>query len=447
MNITDFFNNQVRDANLYTNYRVLPGIDGLKNTQRKCLYVMQNNGDKESKISNKASEIAIATEYLHGNTSLESVLSGLNVSYEGSGNNLPLLEGIGQFGSKFNPEAIGASRYVYTKKSKIFDLYFKKDDIDIYDKVFFEGTQIESIMMPTLIPLGMFQYSIGSGFASLIMPRKITNVIKYLKNSISNIPMTPSEVNKLLLPHINGFSGLVSMNENTASFVGKYQKINTYTINITEIKPFMGLEAYLFHLDKLIKDKVIKSYIDDSSSNNFNFTITVPGNFWDEYNTTEKVVKILNLSENMNENITMFNENNQLVIYNNIEEYCKYFINWRLSKYNDRKDSIIKKLEAKLSLATSRAFFIKSVLDKTIVIERMSKADVIKQIDTIEQIKKVDDSYDVYISMPLYSLTLEKIEELKKEVAKIKAELETVKNTSINDMWLNDISAIEKVLK
>jgi DNA topoisomerase-2 len=76
----------------------------------------------------------------------------------------------------------------------------------------------------------------------------------------------------------------------------------------------------------------------------------------------------------------------------------------------------------------------------------MSKADVIKQIDTIEQIKKVDDSYDVYISMPLYSLTLEKIEELKKEVAKIKAELETVKNTSINDMWLNDISAIEKVL-
>ena len=48
--------------------------------------------------------------------------------------------------------------------------------------------------------------------------------------------------------------------------------------------------------------------------------------------------------------------------------------------------------------------------------------------------------------MPLYSLSQERIDSLREEVEKEKVELENIKSTSIEDMWKQDIEALEKVL-
>lgn len=48
--------------------------------------------------------------------------------------------------------------------------------------------------------------------------------------------------------------------------------------------------------------------------------------------------------------------------------------------------------------------------------------------------------------MPIYSLTHEKLEELKKQIEEGKEEYKKTKETSIQDMWLADLAELKKVL-
>jgi DNA topoisomerase-2 len=448
--IENFLETDYLEASQYNNFKKLPNFVNMKDTESKIIWWLQNdNVTSQIKISNAAGACIVKTEYLEGNTSMESVMTNFGKHYNCSGNNLELVTGVGIFGSRFTPEA-GASRYIYIKKSPLFDLVFKKEDMPIQENQYFEGTKIQDKhMYSTILPLHSYTYGLSVGFASLILPRDPKNLLLLQKQYLTNKTFDT----KLLHPYLKGFSGsIVQDEENTNRFYfrGNFERKNSTELIITELKPFETLEGYLTYLDKLINEKVIKDYIDESENDNYKFTIKVVGSgvdsFWDKYNTDDKIRKILNLEEPTNENLTIFDNNNKLKVYENISDYVIEWLDWRLSKYQKRKDFIISDLEKKLKLALSRAYFIKSVLDKTIIIEKQSKADIISQLEKIDKIEKVENSYDSYLNMPLYSLSQERIDSLRKEVEKLKIELENIKSTSIEDMWKKDIEALEKVL-
>lgn len=432
MKISDYFNTNVRDANLYANYRVIPGIDGLKNTQRKCLYVMQ--GQKQSdKVSNMASIISRETEYLHGNTSLEQVLSSLNVNYEGSGNNLVVLKGKGQFGNKFNPEAIGASRYVYTSKGDLFDYLYRKEDIAIYDEVYFEGTKIEpKALLPILIPLYNMQYSIGSGFASFLLPRNPKDLANYLIEILNN-----GKSNMKLMPFIKGWNGSIDFIDSKYIFRGIWKKLNANRIEITELKPFIGLESYLIHLDKLIENKVIKNYQDESLNGEFKFILSIPATFWEEYDTEDKIYKVLNLVESLSENITMFNENNKIVEYSNIEDYISYFIEWRLKKYDIRQKYYIDLKEKELSKLCEKYRFIKYVLEGKISFNGITKDKLLSFLKS-NNFKNTNE----LAALPLYIFTKDEAEKLESEIDIKTLELKKYSNLQPKDIWISEIKEL-----
>jgi DNA topoisomerase-2 len=449
--IDNFLETDYLEASQYNNFKKLPNFVNNKDTESKVLgWLQRENVLKQIKVSNAAADCIVKTEYLEGNTSMEYVMTGMGKHYACSGNNLEVVTGVGVFGSRFTGGEAGASRYIYIKKSGLFDLIYRKEDMEIQDPQYFEGTRIQDKhMISTIIPLYSYTYGLSVGFASHILPRDPKNLLKIQKQYIKDKKFNA----ELLMPYLKGYKGIVAQDtENPLRFYfrGLWEKKDSNTISITEVSPFESLEGYLTHLDKLTADKVIKDYIDESENDSFKFTVKVVGSgvdsFWTKYNTDEKIRKVLKLEEALNENITMFDQNNCLKVYENISQYVIEWMEWRLGKYQKRKDSIISKLEYKLELAISRAHFIKAVLDKTVVIEKQNKDAITKQLEELPLIKKIEDSYDVYLNMPLYSLTNERIEQLKKEVAKIKDELEATKNTSINDMWMNDIVALEKVL-
>lgn len=432
MKISDYFNTNVRDSNLYANYRVIPGIDGLKNTQRKCLYVMQSQKQSD-KVSNMASIISRETEYLHGNTSIEQVLSSLNVNYEGSGNNLVVLKGKGQFGSKFNPDAIGASRYVYTSKGDIFDYLYRKEDIAIYDEVYFEGTKIEpKTLLPVLIPLYNMQYSIGSGFASFLLPRNPKDLANYLIEFLNN-----GKSNIKLMPSIKGWNGSVDFVDGKYIFKGIWKKLNANRIEVTELKPFIGLEGYLIHLDKLIENKVIKSYQDESLNGEFKFILSIPATFWEEYDTEDKIYKVLNLTESLVENITMFNENNKIIEYSNIEDYIKYFIDWRLKKYGIRQKYFIDLKEKELNKICEKYRFIKYVLEGRISFNNITKDKLLSFLKS-NNFKNANE----LAALPLFSFTEDEAEKLESEIDTKTLELKKYSNLQPKDIWISEIKEL-----
>lgn len=436
--VSKFFNDFVKPSNIYTNYRVIPSIDGLKNTQRKCLYVLQSS-TKEDKVSNKAAQISTTTSYLHGGASLEGVLTALNVRYAGSGQNLCVLSSNGQYGSK-NTFQAGASRYVYTDKTPLFDKMYRKEDIPVYDEQFFEGDKIEpKTLLPVSIPLVNCQYSIGNGFASYLLPREPLSLLTYLRSKLEN----KIENKELLKPFIKGWYGTVTQTDiNSYRFDGAFKKDNCNQLTITEIKPFCDLETYLTFLDKLVDNKVIKSYKDESTSTHFKFILNVPAVFFEQNNTDDKIRKALMLTENMNENLTMFDENDKIKVYENVEEYIEHFIKWRLTKYAERHAYYISKYEQDQNILTEKARFIKAVVEKELVLNNTPKEQILKWLKEHSFTLGED-----LLKLPLYNITKEKYEELLALVEKKQKELDDYKKETPTSLWLKDLDELEVAIK
>ena len=95
-----------------------------------------------------------------------------------------------------------------------------------------------------------------------------------------------------------------------------------------------------------------------------------------------------------------------------------------------------------LDILKSKIAFIKGVTQNEIIISKKKKDEIIKQLEKIQGIIKVNDSFDYLLKLPLYSLTAEKILELEKQLKETKDSLKELKETSIEILWTKDIEEL-----
>jgi len=133
-------------------------------------------------------------------------------------------------------------------------------------------------------------------------------------------------------------------------------------------------------------------------------------------------------------------------IYDNLAEYLKDWIIERLKWYQVRKDFILNDIKLKILIAENRLKFIQDILNKKIIIERKKKREIEKQLEKNDYFKK-DDKYDYLLNMPLYSLTHEKIQELKKLIRNLKTEHKEIEKTPVQQFWINDLNELEPLIK
>jgi len=201
--IDRLFQEQYRPYANYDNERSIVNlIDGLKITQRKVMYTcLLKNITSEMKVAQLASSVAFETHYHHGEQGIGGVICNLAQDFAGS-NNLNWLEPIGQFGSRLCPVP-AATRYIFTKLSKNFRQYFKKEDDIILDHLYEDDDKIEpKFFIPTLpgVLLNSSQ-GIGTGFASNILARNEKELSNYI-----NAKLTGKSISDFkLLPYFNGF--------------------------------------------------------------------------------------------------------------------------------------------------------------------------------------------------------------------------------------------------
>ncbi len=55
--------------------------------------------------------------------------------------------------------------------------------------------------------------------------------------------------------------------------------------------------------------------------------------------------------------------------------------------------------------------------------------------------------YDYLLSMKIWSLTMEQVQKLRNEQEDARQELETVRGTSVQEMWKADLTSLEEVLE
>lgn len=437
MNISDFLNNQYADSALYMNFRNTPSfIDGLKNSSRKVVHTIKKTNQKaQLKVSALASKIIDLDAYLHADTAAQGAIVTMAQNYCGS-NELPVLEGVGAFGTRHTPYA-AAPRYIYVKPAKYFDFLFRKEDDANLVEQDFEGGKIEPMFYVPTLPLLLVNGSvgIGVGFASTIFSRSVNNIIKLIKDYLSGKELDE----KLLYPSWHGFKGTVKDLGNNKWEAKGIAKINGKKVRIEELPISWNLMSYLDFLKKLKEKGIIEKFIDYSEDDNFTFDIVLTEA--EAKKDENKILIDLGLIETLTENLVTINENNAIKEYNSTKEifvdYCKI----KDAYFQKRIISETKRLENEEKFLNEIYKFINAVINDEIKLKFLKK----KELEDLLK-KQGYINIEKLIGIPIYSITEDKALEIKERWENKIKELEAMKKETSANLWLKDLEELEKCL-
>lgn len=441
--ITEFLSKEYKEFSLYVieNRAIASVVDGLKPVQRKILHVCNNTwktgSEKTLKVFQLSGKVASDAYYHHGSSSLDSAIINLAQSFK---NNMPLLEEDGQFGSLRVPEA-GAPRYIGTRLHKNFKNVYC--DFELLNYKLEEGESIEPEYFLPIIPMILINGSSGIavGFSSNIINRNPLDVISACEQVMKGKKITK------LNPHIPGFTGSFIQDEANHKrwiITGKFERVNTSTIRITELPPSATFEKYENILDELVDKKIISSY-DNNCRDNIDYTVKMTRDALASY-TDEELIKILKLEEYKTEIFSTLDEYGKLKIFESAEDIVKYFVDFRIQFYQKRKDLIIKNLERELLMLSNRARFLKMIIEGKLEIKGIQKSVIFDKLEK-NKFDKIDDNYDYLLRMSIWSLTKELYEKILQDEQELTEELQKTRNLEPKMMYFSDLQDLRKKYK
>jgi DNA topoisomerase-2 len=440
--------------------RSIPHIcDGLKESTRKILFacLKRNLYTNEIKVAQLAGNVSEVTAYHHGENSLQEAIIGMAQIFVGT-NNINLLEPKGQMGSRISGGQDSSSpRYIYTLLSKLTKLIFKEEDNTILNYLNEDGLSIEPEYYIPIIPMILVNggIGIGTGYSTNIAqynPSDIINIyldiIQNIDNDIGKI-LTIDDIQKTeilinekpiedLTPYYLGFKGEISKNEKgNYNSKGIYKWINDTTIEITELPIGTWTENYKEYLEELIinNNQYLKSFENHYTAKNVKFILKINDGLRADLEpkilTEFNLISTKNLSLN---NMHLFSEKGCIKKYNTTTIIIKEWFQIRLNKYYERKTKQLEIMEDEFKLISAKIRFIIDIISGNIIIMNIKIKDIEEQLEKLEYYK-YDDSYDYLLRMPISQLTLEKKENLEKDVIKLKTKIDDLKDMSITKIW------------
>lgn len=423
--------------------RAIPSvIDGLKPVQRKIIFIAnklwKSGTEKPIKVFQLGGYVSSMALYTHGDASLNSAISLMGTTYK---NNMPLLEGHGQYGS-LRVQAIGAPRYIGTKLSKNFRLLYK--DFELLEGQVEEGYEVEPKFFLPIIPMVVVNGSSGIavGYSTNILNRNPLDVVNaclgYLQGRKS----------KELKPWLKEFSGDYIRdvsNPNKWIIVGRYEVLNSTSVRVTELPPSISFEKYEEYLDSLIDKKQITDY-DNNSSTGVDYLLKFTRSNLSELQSSGRLENVLKVNSTETENIVTLDENNNLKEFEKVEDIIPYFCNYRLVWYEKRKQYLILKLQTELQILSNKARFIKSIIDKKLKVNNVPKNDVVNWLEK-NKFDKQNSTFDYLINLSIHNLTKEKFEELLNQKENKEVELDQIKNKDVKEMYMDELKELKKYLK
>ena len=410
ISLLDYFAKEIPAWGSYDNLRKICGIDGLKLSQRKIIFAAFKRCKNDwIKTDTMCAQTQIDTNYIHGAANLETVINGLAASYVGS-NNFPLLTGnSGGVGCRISPRP-SAGRYTRIKLSDVSKSLFVESDDHILDRQFFEGQYIEPKHLLPIFPIIFLNGAEGlsTGFSQKIFPRNPDEIIEYIKKKISgtvNPRMT-------LLPWFRGHLGRVEINSETgvAESFGVIKKNNMNSYTITELPIGVDYQKYIEQLDKFCEIGLIQNYIDkcDSKTDMILFEIKTTREFTREHEDERTLYDALKLVKSLPETYCCIDEFGKVKEFSSAKEILDTFIDMRIKYYDIRKKYLLSAIKQNIDILTSKYIFVKAIIDKTLKISNRKKSDIIIDLEKMDKIIKLDDSYDYLLAIPIHQLTKEK---------------------------------------
>jgi DNA gyrase/topoisomerase IV subunit A len=328
---SDYILETSREYSIYIcQSRAIPRIeDGLKDSQRKALWLIRNLNEKIKTVSLSGSMLS-SNLYIHGDASASATISMLAAPYC---NNIPLLQGIGAFGTRTAPvEGIGAPRYTYVKRGKaLSELIFTDLDI-VPTQENYDGSNIEPQHFLPLIPIVLLNgiSGIASGWSTEILPRSFKDIVEATIDALDQKPI------KQLVPCYDYLQCHIShLEDNTWQLSGKANIADSSTIKVTELPPDLTLEKFKERLNEFEDKGLINGYI-DRSTKFIEVSVKFPRGSIKDWTDT-KAIDFLKLRQKKTERIVVVDWNGKTITqYTSAEDVIAKFVTWRLKWYSIR---------------------------------------------------------------------------------------------------------------
>lgn len=401
--------------------RALPQAgDGLKDAMRKAMWLMRSRG----KIKTKALDGAMQEQNIYNHGDACGSICSLAAPF---GNNLPLLDALGDFGTRIDPSKYGAPRYTEVQRSLFAEKVFMADiDILEMNENFDSSTMTPKSFLSLLPPLLINGMSgIGVGHGVKIFPRNPYDIVDAICKLLEgkDIP--------LLKPYYNWcdvdveFMGYSPKGKAQWLFSGKLEVLDTSTVRVMELPPELLPEKFKEFLISLEADGKIVGFEDRSSSSIDIIVKFKRGSLKDK--TTAELIDFLKMRYRRTENFVVNGWDDQRIISyihrdgnDPVDSYLRDWVFWRFEKYVPRYEFLVNKSLVELALQKLiRECFnvdLPSLLPK--IKNRGSLREKITAIGKSAKIPENPDHINYIADLPLYRWTKEHQEE---NIRKIKA--------------------------
>ncbi len=445
-----------KDLIHFSNYDVLRSIpsicDGLKISQRKILYAcFKKKWSGEVRVAQLAANVSEQTAYHHGEESLNNAIIGMAQQFVGT-NNINLLQPNGQFGSRIKQGKDSASpRYIHTEINPLTFSIFIKDDFDIITYLDDDGLPIEPEYYIPILPMVLINgcLGIGTGFSTNIPcfnPKDIIRGIRGLLDKDEGLNVHD------IKPWYMGYKGTIIEKEGKYFSIGKWEKITTSKIRITELplgtsmedfkemlENYLDTKSWLKNYESFYSDVKVDFVLHFTNQNVLDELIQIDSNGFSKIENELKLVSSKGLSIS---NMYLFNHKGQITKYNNIQSILEDFFHVRMDYYQKRKDFQMAKLQEDIKYLAAKVKFIKQVIENVIIINNRSKTNIVEQLEK-EDYPLKDNSFDYLTNMPIYNLSLERKLNLEADLNDNQQKLDTIIKQNCTDMWKTDLDILE----
>ncbi|KAJ3751113.1 DNA topoisomerase II [Lentinula detonsa] len=464
---SDFVNKELILFSMADNIRSIPSLaDGLKPGQRKVIWAcFKRNLKKEIKVVQLVGYVSEHAAYHHGEMSLTQTIVALAQDFVGS-NNLNLLCPSGQFGTRDQGGKDHASgRYINTLPMPIARSIFHPDDDALLNAQLDDNSQIEPEFYMPIVPMVLINGAegIGTGWSTNVPSFNPVDIVANIHRLMNDEELVPMH------PWWRGFKGEIKQtSKNKYDVTGVVTKVDDSTVEITELPIHKWTQSFKAELETMmVGDKgegSVKNYQEHHANENVHFVIQMDAKELVKAEEKGLAEYFKLISKVSTSNMICFDLDGKIRKYDSPEAILEEFYPARLSYYQKRKDHLSGEMTKVLDRLNSQARFIQMIVDKKLVVSARKKVDIIadlkehkfpalpkksitnKNADGEDAgVEDEDDNgsnndYDYLLNMPIYSLTKEKIEKLRKQAADQEAEIMVLIQKSPKDLWNEDLT-------
>lgn len=374
-------------------------------------------------------------------------------------NNVNLLLPNGQFGTRLQGgKDAGSARYIHTALNPVASMLFAKSDEAILQWCDDDGTVVEPKHYVPILPMVLVNGAcgIGTGFSVQVpcyRPSDVVHAIRQLLDGADAQDLPELE------PWYRGFAGrIVKVAEGRWMSIGAWERVGPTRIRIKDLPIGVWTEDYKLFLEELVeKNADVKGFEPEYTDEVAAFSVVFasrevldaklrPAEGNEHLLELEVALRLSSTKGLSTTNMYLFDHHGRICKYASPMHIVSEYFNVRLACYGDRKRAVIDALESELVHVSAKARFVQDVIDGTVPLMDVSRADVEAQLRAASFPVK-SGGFDYLLNMPAHSFTAERKAQLLKQKGDMEAELERVRGTKPADMWRDELHVLSRALE